>query len=132
MAAGTIVTVLTKIPWGQVIQTAPKVADAAIKLWESVGNQKSKAAQQIAAAQRSAMSEAELLKTDVGALKQSVRTLHEQMKESTEVIKELAAQNALLVERVELSRKRTLALALASGVAFAVLAGLLVMQLALT
>ena len=35
MAAGWV-TVLQMVPWGEVIKNAPKVADGAVKLWNSV------------------------------------------------------------------------------------------------
>ena len=36
MAVGTLITVLSNIPWGQVVENAPKVAEGAVKLWNSV------------------------------------------------------------------------------------------------
>ena len=36
MSTGAIITVLANIPWGQVIDNAPKVADGAARLWGAV------------------------------------------------------------------------------------------------
>ncbi len=38
MSTGAILTVLSNIPWGQVVENAPKVAEGAAKLWNSVTN----------------------------------------------------------------------------------------------
>lgn len=131
MGAGTIVTVLSNIDWRQVIETAPKIAEAAIRLWDSVAKRNNKTAQPIAETKSHAMSEADVLRADVDALKQVAQALQEQMRDSTEVIKQLAAQNAHLVDRVELSRKRVLGLAIATAIAIAVLLGMLVVAVVL-
>ena len=39
MAAGWV-TVLQMVPWGEVIKNAPKVADGAVKLWNSVSKKR--------------------------------------------------------------------------------------------
>lgn len=132
MSAGTIVTILKYIPWDQVVKNAPKALEAATELWDSVAKWKNKNAQQSVATQQSAMSETELLKAELDALRLSVGTLHEQMTGSATLIKELAEQNTRLIERVELNRKRMKMLAIATGVAFAVLVGLVVIQLVRT
>ena len=36
MSTGVILTVLSNIPWGQLVENAPKLADGAAKLWSTV------------------------------------------------------------------------------------------------
>ena len=50
----------------------------------------------------------ESLESRIGALEPGVDALHAQMLKSSELIKVLADQNALLIERVEANRVRTL------------------------
>jgi hypothetical protein len=109
MGVGTIITVLSKIPWGQVVETAPKVADAAAKLWNRVANRRkrdSRQSEQRAASPDAPPSDPELLEARVLALEDGVIFLQEQMQASSELIKALADQNAQLVKRVELIRTR--------------------------
>jgi hypothetical protein len=131
MAANTILTVLSAIPWGQVVDNAPKVFESASKLWDSVTGHNDKVADQKKLARQPAMSEAELLKAEVSALAASVKTLETQMQASSQLIKDLAAQNTLLVQRVELSRVKHLRLVLAMGVAIAAMIVLFVYHVAL-
>lgn len=117
MAAGTILTVLTNIPWGTVVETAPKIADGAAKLWNAVtGWNRSDPVQngQIADLQKP-MSEVELLSTRLHAMEESVRHLNDQMQVSSALIKDLAEQNTILIQRIELNRTRLLGLAIVAG-----------------
>ena len=52
-----------------------------------------------------------LLERQLGALEVTVSDLHEQMRESSELIKALADQNTQLIKRVEVNRRRLLWLA---------------------
>ena len=52
-----------------------------------------------------------LLERQLGALDVTVSDLHEQMRESSELIKALADQNTQLIKRVEVNRRRILWLA---------------------
>jgi hypothetical protein len=122
MAAGTILTVLTNIPWGTVIENAPKVADGASKLWSSVTRKnKPPPAQQhgqVDANAQGSMSDAELLLARLQVVEESVNDLNVQMQASSALIKELAEQNAILIGRIELNRirlARTFALACGIG-----------------
>lgn len=120
MAAGTIFTVLSNIPWGQVLENAPKVADGAAKLWNAVTRKKpdqspdANAKTVVGAAQ----SETDVLTQRLVAMEEHIHHLEEQMAASAELIKELAEQNALLVRKIELNsvRLRRLATATAIGV----------------
>lgn len=126
MSTGTILTVLSNIPWGQVVENAPKVADGAAKLWGRVTDfrKSSRAGEADPAVQgESRPSEQQLLQARVLELEQSVQSLHEQMRASTELIKALADQNTQLVQRIELNRARLVRVALTGGfVAAALLA----------
>jgi len=109
MSTGTILTVLSNIPWGQVVENAPKVADGAARLWNSVTSFRKSAvspSQINNSPSTKPPSEAEVLRLHVEALEETVRNLQEQMQASSEVIKALADQNTQLVNRIELNRLR--------------------------
>jgi hypothetical protein len=116
MAIGWM-TVLKMVPWGDVIETAPKVAAGAKKLWTNVGKKKLSGATSSngntpSAAQALTGQEAiRALQTQVAELQATVAELHQQMFESSALIKSLAEQNTQLVQRIELNRKRLLVLA---------------------
>ncbi|WP_017757223.1 hypothetical protein, partial [Pseudacidovorax intermedius] len=110
MAAGTLFTVLANIPWGQVVDNAPKVAEGAAKLWASVTRRR-QSAEQAAAADAAApaaqpLTEAGQLRQQVQRLEDAVRDIEAQMQASTELIKSLAEQNTQLIARIELNRVR--------------------------
>lgn len=134
MAAGTIFTVLSNVPWGTVLENAPKVADGAVKLWNAVARwRKSDPVQngQIDVPAPQARSDTEALAARLQTVEESVRHLNEQMQATSELLKALAEQNSLLVQRVELNRRRLQRVALIGGVAGAVLLGLNLYLLAL-
>ncbi len=105
-------TVLKLVPWTDVIKNAPAVADGAKKLWKSVGKtppRKAGEAPPVPASVLSALPESQaivLLERQLGALEVTVAELHEQMRESSELIKALADQNTQLIKRVEVNRRR--------------------------
>lgn len=104
MAIGWM-TVLAAVPWTEVIKNAPKVAEGAKKLWGSVGSKGGKKAGTDVAARNSSDPSAR-----VAALEATVDELSRQMQASAGLIKALAEQNALLVERIESNRRRTVVL----------------------
>lgn len=110
MAAGTLFTVLANIPWGQVVDNAPKVAEGAAKLWSSVTRRRQSAEQAEASETTTPpgrpLTEAEQLRQQVQRLEASVRDIEAQMQASTELIKSLAEQNTQLVAGIELNRRR--------------------------
>ena len=109
MAVGTLITVLSNIPWGQVVENAPKVAEGAVKLWNSVTNRTKHDTiqdRQAATAAGEAPSEADRLKARLLALEDSIGNLQDQMQASSALIKALAEQNTQLVQRIELNRIR--------------------------
>lgn len=121
-------TVLKLVPWTDVIKNAPAVADGAKKLWKSVGKNSPAGADEAPPPSASALStlpESQaiaLLEGQLGALEVTVAELHQQMLESSELIKALADQNTQLIKRVEVNRRRIWVLAglvLALGIALA-------------
>jgi len=119
MAAGTILTVLSNIPWGAVVENAPKVADGASKLWSSVARwNKTQAIHSPSTdeAGEAAVSEVVLLSNRLAAAEECIRNLNEQMQASSTLIKELAEQNTLLVQRIELTGMRLKRYAVAGAI----------------
>ena len=113
MAIGWI-AVLQMVPWTDVIKNAPKVAEGAKKLWNTVGKKPAVPAlpEAGAGAQRSPEAQAiAALQAHVLALESATQELHEQMLASSELIKALAEQNTQLIRRAEVNRVRLLLLA---------------------
>ena len=123
MAAGTLFSILANIPWGQVVDNAPLIAESAVKLWKAARRKKS-------AKSPDQDSEADAAQTGSGglnerlvAMEEHIRSLEEQMSTSAELIKALAEQNALLVRRFELNNTRLRRLAVATAIGGVVLLG---------
>lgn len=110
---------LTRVPWSEVISNAPRVADAAKKLWKAVAN-KSVPSESLTDTVQSRLSpDAALLaaiEARLMAMEAGYSDLQNQLLASSELIKELADQNAQLVKRIETNRVRILLLAGAIGV----------------
>lgn len=108
---------LKNVPWIEVIRNATTVADGARKLWNSVRRQPTPA-------ERSGLTPLPLAEaSDLGgvnarlaALDSGLAELREEMLASSELIKSLAEQNALLVARLDALRIRTLWLTAALAV----------------
>lgn len=102
---------LQSVPWTDVIRNAPKVADAAKKLWNTVygrGDQPPLPAS-APVLDGSPKSQAfSVLETRVASLETAVSDLHNQMLASSELIKALAEQNGQLVAHIEANRVRML------------------------
>jgi hypothetical protein len=128
MAAGTIISVLSKIPWGQVMDNAPKVAEGAARLWNTVTRRKpgplpdSNATAVVEATQ----SDPEAVKQRLVAMQDHILRLEEQMSASAELIKALAEQNTQLVGRIELNSVRLRRLATAAAIVAVALSGAVV------
>jgi hypothetical protein len=118
------VRVLQMVPWGEVIKNAPKVADGAVKLWNSVSKKKvddetgSEVTDVILATDIAAV---EKLEHRLHAAEQTISGLQAQVVQSAEVIKELASQNTQLVAQIESNRKAVTVLGVA--LALTILAG---------
>lgn len=102
-------TVLKAVPWVDVISNAPKVADGAKKLWSSVARKAPDAAASGSTAgvpaRHPAVSMAEL-EVRLAAAESTAADLHQQMLVSSELIKQLADQNAQLIARIDANRVR--------------------------
>ncbi len=110
MAIGWL-SILRSVPWSQVISNAPKVADGAKKLWNAVAKKSSARKVSDASLPPSAASESQTLaalEIRVMALEATVADLHGQMLASSELIRELADQDAQLIQRIEINRVRVL------------------------
>lgn len=112
MAIGWL-TVLKLVPWGDVIENAPKVANRAKKLWQNVGKKSVAAAPitPVTDALRAESPTVAALQAQVAGLQGAVADWHQQMLVSSELIQSLANQNTQLIKRVELNRVRLLWLA---------------------
>jgi subtilase family serine protease len=108
--------VLQGVPWTDVIRNAPKVADGAKKLWNTVSGKPAQPQTPVASSEPNASLEAQVivrLEARVASLEATVSEFHSQMLASSELIKALAEQNGQLVARVESNRVRMLWLSLA-------------------
>lgn len=116
MAIGWL-TILSNVPWSDVVKNAPVVVDGAKKLWKKVSGKTSPA---------SSLPIDGTPEGQLAALQLRVEELHGQMQAAGELIQSLAEQNAQLIVRVETCRRRLLALAVFNIVvaAFAVAAWL--------
>jgi hypothetical protein len=110
MALGWL-TVLKMVPWGDVIENAPKVASGAKKLWQTVGKKPVSATSVVSEVLPAASPAVAALQREVAGLRLTVADLHQQMLVSTELIQSLADQNTQLIKRVEVNRVRLLWLA---------------------
>lgn len=116
MAIGWL-TVLKTVPWGDVLANAPKVADGAKKLWNSVGKTPATPESSPPAAPAASGSDSQVmaeLRTRLVALEAAGAALHEQMLASSQLIKALAEQNAELIEGMAANRIRIVWLARAT------------------
>jgi ribonuclease D len=116
-------TVLAAVPWKEVIENAPKVADGAKKLWHAVAKKSPRAelpprdVEPILTDEARAVAEMELR---VAAAEAKVSELHGQMLASSELIKALAEQNAQLINRIETNRIRVVWLTAGTSVIFVI------------
>ncbi len=97
-------SVLKMVPWGDVIENAPKVATGAKKLWQNVGRQtvsSSSGAPAVSPAESPALA---ALQQEVAGLRVAVADLHQQMLVSSELIQSLANQNTQLIKRAAVNR----------------------------
>lgn len=102
-------SMLQAVPWGQVIDNAPKVVDGAKKLWSSVSKKSSVDEfdiSEVEATYTNDLEELTAIKNRLAVLEKSTADLRKQMVTSSELIKTLADQNAQLIQRIEANRKR--------------------------
>lgn len=108
-------TLLSSVPWKDVISNAPKVADGAKKLWKSVAKKSAPTGSSSTQATPSLSTEEQTiatLDTRIVELKAEVSSLSEAMLASSEVIAALAEQNTQLIKSIAIFRGRVLRLAL--------------------
>jgi hypothetical protein len=113
MAIGWL-AILQNVPWADVIKNAPKVAEGAKKLWDSlVKNTPPDALTHAGSASTQAQDVPTLdtLHARLSKAEVAVSELHKQMLKSSELIEALAEQNTLLIARAEANRVRLLWLA---------------------
>ncbi len=109
--------VLKSVPWSEVISNVPKVADGAMKLWNAVARKSPLPEVSDASTQPAVSLEPQrmaALQVRAVTFEAAVSDLHGQMLASSELIKELADQNAQLIQRIETNRLRMLWLSAAS------------------
>ncbi len=121
--------VLKSVPWSEVISNAPKVADGARKLWNTVARKSSPPEVADDPSTPPAVSPESHTMAALAArsitLEAAVSDLHAQMLASSELIKALADQNTQLIQGIETNRLRVLWLSAATAVvAVAALLGL--------
>ena len=106
------ITAFKAMPWAALIAAAPSIATSARKLWDAVRKQE--------APQVSGQGQA----ADQRALEEQVAELRRELTVASELVSNLAEQNAKLVEAVEVLRVRTRVLLLATVVMAVALIGL--------
>ena len=97
MAIGWL-SILKAVPWTDVVSNAPKVADGAKKLWESVAGKKAPSTTSPTAAPGTPDLAAQ--EARIGELAGDVDRLQREMLASSQLLNSLAEQNAQLVRRV--------------------------------
>lgn len=111
-------SLLRLLPWGEMIRNAPKVAEEARKLWDNVAGRAAptvppapvdERVQQELRADAQAIAK---LRAELQATGTAVSELQAQMLAATQLINDLADQNAQLVRQLEQLRRRLTALLL--------------------
>ena len=97
--------VLQLVPWTDVIKNAPKAAEGAKKLWQSV-RKKPPSSTPDPTTHHLPTDIQTPLQTRMAALEHDLADLHAQMLESAALIQTLAEQNTQLVQRAESMRVR--------------------------
>jgi len=108
-------SVLKTVPWSEVINAAPQVASGARRLWDTVARKSGTAP----GAPMEAMPEDDPFDTlflRVDKNEANLADLRTQMLQASEIIANLADQNAQLIAKMELARTRLLWLGVATGV----------------
>jgi len=115
MATG-LITVLSNVPWSDVIRHAPKVAEGARKLWDRARG-KAVEPEPVLVSPPAMTAEQQALATleaRTAALQTAVLDLQSQMAESSALIKELADLNEQMIQHVQAQDRRLWWLGVAS------------------
>ena len=116
MAAGWW-SVLKTVPWSEVIHAAPQVASGARRLWDTV-NRKQGAMPADDMAQEAYAREEDVFGAVVARMEHNEAVLidlHNQMRSASELIANLADQNAQLIAKVDAQRTKIAWLGAAAG-----------------
>jgi len=120
-------TILTNVPWSDVLGKAPIIADSAKKLWKGMSR---KNGDSLASGEEAFIAPDADHAARLAALEASQRELHTQMLASGELIQALSEQNTQLVAQIDAHHRhaRRLAWSLAATALVAGLALLLAWQ----
>ncbi|MCD2516475.1 hypothetical protein LQ564_09140 [Massilia sp. G4R7] len=108
-------SVLKTVPWSDVINAAPQVATGARRLWDTVAR-KSNTAPGPPMEEAPQEDPFDTLFLRVDKNEANLADLRTQMLQASEIIANLADQNAQLIAKMELARTRLLWLGVATGV----------------
>jgi hypothetical protein len=124
-------TVLKSVPWSTLISNAPVIADGARKLWKAVAKKSPSTTPSPAREPIAADSDGQAvaaIRAQLAAVESAAARLDGQMLASSELIKALAEQNALLIGMVQANCVRILWLGRAvAGLGIVVVAELAVL-----
>lgn len=123
MAIGWM-TALKIIPWADVLESAPHIVKAAKRLFSATKADASTFAESSESSTSTGDNSLANLDKRIRLIETRIIELSEEQKSSTELIKSLAEQNALIVEAVEVFRVRIKLLLTVCVLLMAVLAGL--------
>lgn len=109
MAIGWL-AILKTVPWADVVRNAPQIADGAKKFWVAIATKPARSELEFETGQTIFSSEThtiDSLQSRLTTAESALSNLHNQMLASSELIKALAEQNAQLIDKIDLNRKRT-------------------------
>ncbi|QOY96632.1 hypothetical protein IM543_11130 [Massilia sp. UMI-21] len=107
------------VPWSEVINAAPQVASGARRLWDTVARRSGAAPGMAPGPLAEDAPQEDLFGNLILRVDKNEATLYElrtQMLQASEIIANLAEQNAQLIAKMELARTRMLWLGMATGV----------------
>jgi hypothetical protein len=108
MAALGFLGVLKTVPWSDVIAGAPQVVAGARKLWDAVANRSQNVI-------RSEVGETPA-SDKITQIDATMRELQDQVLSASEIISQLANQNAMLIQKAEKLHIRLVCISIATGV----------------
>lgn len=111
-------SVLKTVPWSEVISAAPQVATGARRLWDTVARKSAGAAGTMPDAMMEDDAQEDFFGTLVMRVEKnelSLADLRTQMLQASEIIANMADQNAQLIAKMDAARKRMRWLGLAAG-----------------
>ncbi|RQW27280.1 hypothetical protein EHS17_08365 [Rhodobacteraceae bacterium CH30] len=103
--------VLKSVPWSEVVSNAPVIAEGARKLWKKTRAKAPEPVEVIVPQSDAAAADDPLLArmdARMVALEQGLAEVQQQLQASSELVKQLAEQNAQLITRVSILRRRVL------------------------